>query len=224
MELHDLQQMWNDHDKKLDKTLRLNMELLRKINFDKARFRIRSLFIIKLVEMVLMMFTFNYLLSFIIKYFTSPQFSLPALIIEAAIILYFITDIRMLATIHHLQLKNNDEAIAPLQKSAATLKLLIARAKGYALFLIPCYPVLMIVIGKIFLNIDFTNAALKGYFISNVVAGALLLPFFIWIFRELNQKEITKNWVKKLLPGSGWYLVNDAVSFLNEIERFEGEN
>lgn len=223
MDLQKLQSMWNEHDKKLDKSLQLNMQLLRKMNFDKARFRIRWLFIIKLFEMVFMMFMFNYLLGFIIKYFAEPGFSIPALIIELAIASYFILDIRMLSIIHHLQLKNNNEAIAPLQKRAETLKYLIAASLKYSLFLIPFYPLLMILIGKIFLNVDFFSSQLKTYLVSNIVVGVLLLPLFVWLFKELSQKEITKEWVKNLLSGSGWHLANDAENFLSEIDQFEKE-
>jgi len=223
MDLQQLQNMWNEHEKKLDKSLQLNMQLLRKINFDKAGFRMRWLFAIKLAEVVFIVFVLSYLLGFTIKYFSDPKLSIPAVIIDMAIIAYFILDIRILSIIYQLQLKNNNEAITPLQKQTAKLKYLIAASLKYALFLIPFYPLLMILIGKVLGNIDFFSPQHKTYLLSNIVVGVLLLPLVIWLFKELSQKEITRDWVKNILSGSGWHQANDAENFLTEIDEFEKE-
>jgi hypothetical protein len=36
MELEELKTLWGEYDRKLDKSLQVNMALLRKLNFDKA--------------------------------------------------------------------------------------------------------------------------------------------------------------------------------------------
>ncbi len=223
MELQELKEAWGEYDRKLDKSLRLNMQLARKLLFDKARFRMKWLFVMKLAEMVYMVFIVNYLAGFIVKHFWTPEFSIPAFIFEAAIVCYFILDIKMFAIIRRLQFKDNDEAIAPLQRDTERLKLLIAARAKYLLFLIPFYPLVMILIGKIFLNVDFFSSGLRIYLLVNAIVGLCFLPLFIWIFQQMSEKNIKKEWVKNLLAGSGWRLVNDAGEFLDEIKKFEDE-
>lgn len=221
MELEELKTLWSDYDKKLDKNLQLNMLLLRKMNFDKARFKIKLFFVLKIVQMLFMNYVFMYLIGFIVHYAASPRFSIPAFVIEIAILLFFILDLRILSIVNKLQLKNNNEAIAPLQKNAAKLKLLVVTYVKYSLFIIPFYPVLMILIGKIFLNVDFFSQRFSTYLIANIVVGLCLSPIFIWIFNQLSKKDIKSGLVKNLLSGTGWYQANDVEQFLNEIEKFE---
>ncbi|HWZ14710.1 MAG TPA: hypothetical protein VNW95_05680 [Mucilaginibacter sp.] len=221
MELEELKTLWSDYDKKLDKNLQLNMLLLRKMNFDKARFKIKSFFVLKIVEMLIMNYTFNYLIGFIVHNSNALRFSIPAIIIELALLWFFILDLKILSIVGKLQLKNNDEPIAPLQKRAARLKLLVITYVKYSLFIIPFYPLLMILIGKIFLKVDFFSPQLSTYFFVNVVVGLCLLPVFIWIYNQLSKGEIKTGLVKNLLSGTGWHQANDVEQFLNEIEKFE---
>ena len=223
MELEELKTRWNEYDEKLQKNLQLNMILLRKINFDKTRNKLKTFFVFKLIEMIIIMFQFIYLIGFTIDNIKLPQFSTPAVILEIAIVAYFILDVRMFALINDLHIKNSNGALAPLQKKTEKLKLLIVTYVKYSLFLIPFYPILMQLAGKIFLNIDFLSPQFRNYFISNVVVGLLLLPAFIWLFRQLSQKEIKQNWVKSLLSGTGWNQANEIEKFLMEIEDFEQE-
>jgi hypothetical protein len=224
MELEELKTAWGEYDKKLDKNLKLNLQLLRKMNFDKARFRMRWLFVIKITSMCWLMIVVMYLIGFAIKYIQQPQFSIPAMLMILLVSVSLVYEFKQYVIMIHLQLKSSDEAIAPLQKRLETLKIMIVNKVKYALFLIPFYPLLMILTGKIFLNIDFFSPQLKGYLIVNIIFGLLLLPVFIWLYRQLSKKDIKPGLIKNLLPGSGWFLVNDAGDFLKEIDKFEEEN
>lgn len=224
MELQELKEIWGAYDKKLDKNLQLNMALLRKMLFDKARFRIRWLFVIKVAEMLVVMLIFNYLIGFIMQHLAELQFSIPGIMMEVALLCYFTINLKILSLTDRLKFKNENEAIAPLQKRTQTIKLLIVKSVKYVLFLIPGYPVLLILIGKIIFNKDFFSPPFNRYLFSNIILGVLLLPLFIWIFRQLSQKEIKGKWAKSLLTGSGWHLASDVEGFLNEIEEFEKED
>jgi len=223
MELEELKTLWSEYDRKLDKNLQMNMQLLRKINFDKARFKMKTLFLFKLSEMIIWMFIFIYLIDFIVKYSTSPQFLIPALLIETVIITFFVMNIKILSVVNQLLLKNNNEAIAPLQKQAENLTLLIVNYAKYSLFMIPGYPLILMILGKVFLDFDFFNPQHRVYLIANVTLGVLLLPLFIWLFKQLSKND-KPLWVENILSGSGWRQANDAGSFLNEIAKFERED
>lgn len=224
MELEELKSMWGEYDKKLDKSLQLNMQLLRKLNFDKARFRMRWLFVIRISNICWLLFVVWYLMGFALKYLNQPRFSITAILMIAMVAIRLVYEYRQIAIMVQLQQKSSDAAIAPMQKNIEKLKTMIVGSVKWALFLIPFYPVLMILIGKIFLNVDFFSPHLKAYLIANIIFGLVLLPVFIWITVQLSKKEIKPVLIKRLLPGSGWFLADDAGGFLKEIEKFEQEN
>lgn len=223
MELDELKTLWSEYDKKLEQNLQLNMQLLRKMNFDKARFKVRMFYAWRIVQMLITNYAGFYLILFAAKNLDSPQFSIPAIIVAIAVYSFFALDLKMLGIIEKLRLKNNNVPIAPLLKKTEKLKVLTVRYVKYALFAIPLYPIFMLLIGKIFLNVDFSSPHYRLYLIANIIVGLLLLPLIISIFTELSKKEIEKPWVKTLLCGSGFYLANDAETFLNEVAKFEKE-
>jgi hypothetical protein len=222
MELEELKSLWSEYDKKLDKNLQLNMQLLRKINFDKVAGKVTTLFIYKLIEMVILMFMLVYLIGFEIKYFTSPGLSIPGAITMLFIGAAFIADIRMMGIISLLR-ADYGTPISTMQKNVEKLKLLIMGYVKWSFLLIPFYPALLIVAVKIFKNINIWAANHHNYLFTNLVVGALLLPLFVWMYRRLNKPGELPQWIKIFFAGSGWNQAQSAQLFLDEIERFEGE-
>ena len=220
MELEELKSLWSEYDKKLDKNLQLNMQLLRKINFDKVAGKATTLFIYKLVEMVIIMFMLVYLISFEIKNFTSPALSISGGITMLFIIAGFISDVRMMAIIGNLR-SDYGTPIAAMQKQVEKLKLIIVGYTKWALLSIPFYPAFLMVAGKIFLHINFLETKHRDYIVVNVIIGVLLLPLFAWMYRQLSKPEIKPVWIKNFLTGSGWNQAQSAKQFLDEIEQFE---
>ena len=221
MELQELQNIWAEYDRKLDRSLQVNMQLLRQLKLDKVESKTRGLFILKLVETVWVAAIIGYLVSFITQYLNQWPLVLSGLVVLAFAAMGFVSDIRQLSIIMQLKL-GYDDAIAPIQKKIESLKTVIIDYIKYGLLFIPCYPFLMIVAGKTFMHVDFTENARRAYFLSNVAVGAVLAVPIIWIFVELSRKDI-KPWAKNLLSGSGWFQANAAADFLKEIENFEKE-
>ena len=220
MELEELKSLWSEYDKKLDKNLQLNMQLLRKINFDKVAGKATTLFIYKLVEMVIIMFMLVYLLSFEIKNFASPALSISGAVTMLFLLAGFISDVRMMAIISNLR-SDYGTPIAVMQKQVEKLKLIIIGYTKWALLSIPFYPAFLLVAGKIFLHINFWEPSHRNYIVSNVIIGVLLLPLFAWMYRQLSKPEIKPVWIKNFLTGSGWNQAQSAKQFLDEIEQFE---
>jgi hypothetical protein len=223
MELDDIKTIWNEYDKKLEKTLRLNMQLLRKINFDKVQQKSRKMLFMKLYEIAIYVALLILMVNFTVRYFTQPQFSLSGGFLAVILLVSVITVIRQLSLIIRLQ-TDLTSSVTALQRMVTSLKLMIVSYVKYSLFVIPLFPVMMIVGGKLLLHVDFTEPQRRAYFLSNIAAVEVLLPLVIWGFIELSKKEIKKTWVKQLLTGSGWNQANAASRFLAEIEEFERED
>ena len=222
MELEELKNRWNEFDNKLEKSLQLNKQLLNKINLDKAKNKLRTLLIYKLLEMGVLVYVIYYLVNFTIKNIDSPQFSISALILIFFGVMGYISDIRQISVIIRLRTDKADD-ITSKQKNLTTLKLLIVNYVKWALLSIPFFPVWIVLIPKIFLNFDIYSSSMNLWWWMNIGLGILFIPFVLWIFRQLSKKNINLFWVKNLLDGSGWSLVTDAENFLNEIEKFGKE-
>ena len=222
MELEEIKNRWNEFDNKLEKSLQLNKQLLNKINLDKAKNKLRTLLIYKLLEMGVLVYVIYYLVNFTIKNIDSPQFSISALILIFFGVMGYISDIRQISVIIRLRTDKADD-ITSKQKNLTTLKLLIVNYVKWALLSIPFFPVWIVLIPKIFLNFDIYSSSMNLWWWMNIGLGILFIPFVLWIFRQLSKKNINLFWVKNLLDGSGWSLVTDAENFLNEIEKFGKE-
>ena len=222
MELEEIKNRWNEFDNKLEKSLQLNKQQLNKINLDKAKNKLRTLLIYKLLEMGVLVYVIYYLVNFTIKNIDSPQFSISALILIFFGVMGYISDIRQISVIIRLRTDKADD-ITSKQKNLTTLKLLIVNYVKWALLSIPFFPVWIVLIPKIFLNFDIYSSSMNLWWWMNIGLGILFIPFVLWIFRQLSKKNINLFWVKNLLDGSGWSLVTDAENFLNEIEKFGKE-
>jgi len=222
MELEELKNRWNEFDNKLEKSLQLNKQQLNKINLDKAKNKLRTLLIYKLLEMGVLVYVIYYLVNFTIKNIDSTQFSISALILIFFGVMGYISDIRQISVIIRLRTDKADD-ITSKQKNLTTLKLLIVNYVKWALLSIPFFPVWIVLIPKIFLNFDIYSSSMNLWWWMNIGLGILFIPFVLWIFRQLSKKNINLFWVKNLLDGSGWSLVTDAENFLNEIEKFGKE-
>jgi hypothetical protein len=220
MELDELKNRWSDYDKKLDKSLKLNMQLLRKINLDKAKNKVRRLMVMKLVEIVILAVIIIFLISFTADNITQPQFSISAGIFAFFALAGFISNIKQVVIMMQLQ-SGYTEAIAPLQRKIEQLKLLIVKYVKYALLSIPFFPIWMILITKILFDYDIYSNSMSNWWLANIGVSIALIPLVWWIFKQLSKNEISSFWVKNFLEGSGWKQAEAARTFLTEIDNFE---
>ena len=222
MELQELKQIWNEYDHKLDKNLQLNMQVLKQLNLDKAKNKLNRLLWFKGMEVAIFLLLAVSLGNFIADNWPTLQFVVSGLILAAILLMWIISVVKQIVIITDLQMGYAD-AIAPIQKKMEQLKLYILNYTKYSFVLLPLYPVMMLVAGKAFLNVDLFKAQHGLYFISNVVLGLILIPVALWFFKQLSPKNISESVSKNLLVGTGWQHANSAHNFLNEIEKFQQE-
>lgn len=220
MELQELQNIWAEYDRKLDKNLQMNMQLLKQLKFDRAKSKLSKLFYLKMIELLMLIPAILYLGNFAADNWRIPQFSLPATAIGLLFILFLVYVIKQLVIIRQVDM-GFDNAVAPIQKKIEQLKLSIVIYVRYILILFPLYPLLLLLAGKMIFNVDFMEPAHKAYFLSNVAFDIILLPLALWLINKLSSKNINSTVAKTLLMGSGWYQANAAYQFLGEIEDFE---
>lgn len=222
MELQELKNIWAEYDRKLDRNLYLNMQLLRQLNFDKVKNKLGRLLFYKTIEMVVFASGLFYLGGFAVDNWASPALSISAIITGILLVACLVYNIKQLVAIMQLRM-GYDNAIAPIQKKIEQLKLTIVTYVKLTLLLFPLYPALLLLAGKIIFNIDFLEVKRRTYFMTNATFGVLLLILAVWFLRQLSSKNINNTAAKVLLTGSGWFQANAAYKFLGEIEKFEQE-
>ncbi|WP_374950196.1 hypothetical protein [Mucilaginibacter sp.] len=192
------------------------------MKLDKVKGKLNKVMMFKLIEMTIFCCGIFYLVNFADTNWQVTQLSVAAISTIALLTLFVAYDIKQLIIITQLQ-RGYNSGIAPLQKKIEQLKLTIVTYVKFTLLMLPLYPVLLLLAGKIFFNIDFLEAKRQAYFITNAGLGAVFLIMAVWFFRQLSSKNINNPTAKILLAGSGWYQANSAYKFLKEIENFENE-
>lgn len=223
MELEELQSLWKANDEKLNRTLRLNMQLLREVNLNKAGKKLRALLFFKIIEMAILLFMALYLWDFSITYISTPGFCIPSIALAAFLTAGVISDIRQLAMIVQIQ-SGNAAPVSQLQKKIERLKLLIVTYTRMSFITLPFYPLIMIVGAKIFFHIDCWVPQHRMFLMANFLTGLLLFPLFIWLYRQLSKPNDPRAWVNDFRACSGLNRALMAQQFLNEIEAFEKED
>ena len=204
MELEELKSAWAQYDKKLTQNLKLNEELLRKMNLEKSKKEMNAPLFYEIISVVGGAIFLLFIASSAIRYSYELKFLLPGIItcIIIAIWVYnSVSKIRLLSNIDYYY-----SPIVELQKSINTFQLKYQKSKKFELYSIPAFAIAAFpILGIAMRNFDIYEHPIR--FIVGIVLALLLgYPGQIWIYKNLYEKKI-KNTTK----------------FLDELSKFEQE-
>ncbi|GAB3335547.1 hypothetical protein GCM10027299_44640 [Larkinella ripae] len=223
MELDELKVLWNDYDRKLDKSLIMNKNLFRELNLTKAKSRLRSLLRVKIVELIFQFVMGYFLIHFSLVGTGKAPFTILALTLLFFVVLTAIYSVRQIGIIVQINFDYSG-AIAPLQKKLEKLRILLLQYVKLSYLPIPLSPLFTVLGAEIWFNYDFFANANPQFWLWSVATGVLLIPVIYLLFYQLNKREIKPFWVRYVLNGSGWGKITAANTFLKEIEEFERED
>ena len=204
MELDEMKRAWAQYDKKLEENLKLNEELLRKMNLDKTRKELQKPLISEIVNMVALLLVILFIGSSTIKYSNELRFSIPGLI--TTIIAMFGLSTTIMKINKLLNIDYYGSSIISLQKEITTVNKFIVMQRRIEYILIPILSIAMTPIAfKVINNVDlYTRTTL---FVTEIVLIlGISFPLVLWINKHLYDKKF-----------------HNAKRFLEDIERFEKE-
>ena len=204
MELDELKSAWAQYDKKLEENLKLNEELLRKMNLEKTKKELQHPLIGEIVNIIALSLIILFIGSNTIKYLHELRFSIPGFI-SVAIALFGLTT-TIMKTNKLLNIDYYGSSIIALQKEIASVNKFILTQRRIEYFLIPILIIAMTPIAfKIINNVDlYTRLTL---FITEIVLIlGVSFPITLWVNKYLYDKKF-----------------QNAKRFLEDIERFERE-
>jgi hypothetical protein len=214
IDIEKLQDTWSKHEEKLQKSIELNLELLKRVNVKSARSKMKSLVWINISTLVFYQAVMWFFVYYTINHWPQVQYMIAGAILAAwsGVISY--------GAIKQLKLISEVDYAGPVtlvQKQLQKVKIAIVHFLRMALMILPLHMAFVVVINEILFNVDLIKVADPVWMIAQTLV--LILPT-IWIYRNLSPKNVHKKWMNWLLQGNGSQ-INEAQNFMKEIEKFE---
>ena len=221
MEIEDLKQRWEEQDRKLEASLRLNTRLLNASVLDKAATAMTRLSRLVAIELILNLGIALWLGSFIAEHISEARFFIPAAALATGVIALIIDCVRQLERINTV---DYGEPIVEIQKKLGRLQVQRIRSTKMvfltaALVWIP----MLIVALKGLLGVDAYALFSSAWLAANVLFGVALIPLAVWISRRYADRMKGSPLVRSLMRDMAGYNLNAAMGFLGKLERFEQE-
>lgn len=221
MDFDDLKQRWEDQDRKLDASLRLNASLVRTSALSKAKTAMRRLSLFLGIEVLLDFGLVLLLGSFLGDHWMEARFLLPAALLDLGLILLLIAGAHQWIALRNL---DYSAPVLRIQKRMESLRMQRLRATKWTLLAAPLLWVPMLIVGlKGLLGVDAYLILPGGWLIANLLFGLAVIPLAVWISRRYADRMDRSPLVQRLLRDLAGYNLNAAADFLSSLAQFEEE-
>ena len=214
MSTDEFQQLWKQYDTRLQRSLRLNQQLMEEIRSRKVRVSFNWQIAFKVMVIVLGIGWNIFLGSLLWVFRANPVFVVAAgliiLFTSYAIAGYFLQILLLLQI-------NLGKSILEAQKQLAWLEATIVWTLRVSFLQAPVYPFLFIP-----RSLLIAAGPLYGVILGAVVL--LLLAVAIWMYRRITVEGAARGWVKKLVDNEGGKSIARARKFIREIEEYGKED
>lgn len=220
MELDELKQTWNEHARKLDRVLSLNLQGLKTAQLDKTRSALGRFKAFRLFEMLVGILVLIPLGSYIADRISVPTLAIPALIFAASVLVPVIGNIRQLILLGRISYA---DPVTTIQRKLEEIKLHYLRSFRLPVLMLPLYMVYVVVGLNLLFGWDILVHGDAAYLWANLVVSLILIAPAVWIFRNLSFKNIGNPVIRALVHGSGGKQMIAALEFLKALQAFEDE-
>lgn len=204
MELDDLKNAWSQYDKKLSENLRINEELLRKMNINSSKRELQKILNYELISIVLLVLLISFVFFISFRFLDQLQFSIPGFITIAVSLIYLAFGIDRIKGL--LNIDYYGSPVVKVQREFLSLKRKVLRFRKYELILMPVYLLpLLPLLFKFMYDIDIYKNMRLLVFEVIIVLG-LGYPLVIWIYKYFYGKKI-----------------RNAENLLLDLDKFEDE-
>jgi len=188
MQFEELSGLWNSTNTELEKSVRINRELVKQLGFSKVKshlFEIKwTAFFEIFVEAIFTIF----LIGFVINHISEFRFLFPA------VVLFVFSSFSLMIEIYKLKLLltiDSKFSVLEVQRKVSRLRTLEI-FDTYSLYvLIPFYSVpFLIVIAKAFLNLSLYEFGIMDWFIYSVIGGLVIAIIIVFFLRKLGIKKL----------------------------------
>lgn len=221
MEIEDLMQRWQEQDRKLEASLRLNRRLLNEAVLGKAATATTRLAWLLGIGLAVDLGIAVWLGSFLAEHVSQARFFLPAAVLQLGMIALIVDGVRQL---ERLRTVDYGEPIVEIQKKLGRLR--VQRIRSTQMVFLTAALVwtpMLIVALKGFLGVDAYAVFSGAWLAANVLFGAAVIPLAVWISRRYADRMERSPFVRSLMRDMAGYNLNAAMGFLGRVEQFEQE-
>ncbi len=207
--------LWKQYDERLEKTLSLNHKLINELQQQKAKNALKPARNYKLIAIlggIIYAAMIVYFL-FYLKPFASIFFKASVGIHLAVIIIATCMYVHQVILISQIDCSEN---IIQMQQKLAKLQISTVRAIALCFLQMPVFATWNITFKLI------TETPLNFWLIQMPIV-ALFTFAGIWLFKNVDIKNMDKRWFKIMFYGVEWSSILKSGRFLREIESFEAE-
>jgi len=213
IDLDEMREKWAEHDRKLDTSIRLNRQILKTLQVNKARWALRRMAVILILGAIATLAVIVPLGAFIYANISEPRFALPAAALDLIAIAILAAQIAQAAIALEI---DYSRPVAAIQKRLETLRIVRIRyIQGIFLAAALVWTPLLIVSFKGFFGLDAYSLFPGAWLAGNALFGLAVIPLIIWLFSKFGSDRVMDN-----LAG---YNLKAARGFLATLSEFEDE-
>jgi serine/threonine-protein kinase len=218
MDLDEIKQQWEEYDRKLNDSIRLNPRLLSAMNLNRAHSSLQRMVFYLGVEAALWLAGIVFIGRFIYENGSAARFLASGVAVDVFVIAMLATTIAQIALIQRI---DYGKPVAAIQKQMEGLRVLRIKTVRWGLVAgTVVWAPFIILICKAFLGVASLSAA---WLWTNVALGLSLIPLTWWLSKEFGDKMQRFPFIQRLMHDIGGRSLNAAASFLATISEFERE-
>lgn len=213
MENIEIINLWKQYDEKLEKTLSLNQKIMNELQQQKAKNALKPAKQMKYVAVIAGIIYVAFLMFLVLNSLTFERIFFSASLSISVVI----TSIAIGTYIYQINLINeidNSSSIVQMQQKLSQLQTSTLKIVGILLLQLPFY-------STWYINFEWISESPKQFYFIHLPIVFLFFLSSIWLYRNINIKNMEKKWFKYLFSGPEWTATVKSGKFLQEIENFE---
>jgi hypothetical protein len=219
MELDDLKQKWAEYDAKLEKSIRLNTQLLRDSGLTRVDAALKPLSRWIVLETLLNVPAVLLLGSFLGDHIGEPRFAVPAALLLACAVAILSAGIRQWVALRTL---DYGTPILAIQKRLAAVRVGRIRTTKWILIVSPLlWTPLLIVAIKGLVGVDPYAFLDAKWLAANLLFGLAFLALMLWVSKRYGDRWKQSPAMQRFLDNLAGRSLASATGFLNTLSRFE---
>lgn len=218
----ELQKIWSSYDQKLEEARLLNMQswvlnmqCYEALQSQKAKSKLKSLLAIKWVAVF-----FGILWILFVGFLVYHSFSMSRIVFVicgiANMIITLVAIALYIQQIIYIRQIDNSETVVEVQRKIASLRLSTLNAPRVLFLSLPLY-------SAFYISKEMLEHAGALWLTIQFGCIAIFIFLAIWLYRNINFKNMDKKWFRLLFSSSEWTSITKAMELLDEIEEFKRE-
>ncbi|MEP7319279.1 MAG: hypothetical protein ABI921_11065 [Panacibacter sp.] len=228
MELNELKSMWQAREATLEKSAKLNTQLLDKIESGKIQSILKPLLVQNKIVLFLHILFMAGLLIFFVYHIAELPYAASAFVLLLFYVYLTVNCIQQIKAIRNVDLCTD---IIGKQTALAELNTHILHYPRLSLLSIPVFLSFPVVVMKALIDLrlnyfdglDIITHTQGKWWTVELIVYLLFIPTGIWFYQQVKPANMHKPWVKNIIRGVSSKKVYKAARFLEELEGLKKE-